>query len=102
MRKRLTEALGKGLNVIRNEKDMQHLKTVAAETIDCCRGKAFDFEAQRLYNDAVTALVSVTSALARKGNMGCHNREDAVRENERYRISVRRDGEQLSLKKERI
>ncbi len=102
MRKRLTEALGNGLNVIRNENDMQHLKTVAAETIDCCRDKAFDFEAQRLHNDAVTVLAAGSSALARKGNMGCHNREDAVHENERYRICVCRNGEQLSLKKEHI
>lgn len=102
MRKMLSEAVGKSLNVIRNEKDMQCLKGVALEIIDFCRDKLSDFAVYRLYNDAVTALISVSSALARKGNSGCHNRKDAVREDERYRILACKKGESLVLEKENI
>ena len=42
----------------------------------------------RLYNDLITARLALLSALERKESIGCHYREDSVKESEQYRVII--------------
>ena len=102
MRAELTAAIGKGLNVIRCEKDIKELCAVAEKVMDAAREHKFSFAAQRLCNDALTVSTAAYSALQRKGSIGCHNRSDSIAESEKYAVNVSEKKNKITTEKEMI
>lgn len=59
-------------------------------------------EKHRLYNDLITAALALTSALNRKGSVGCHFRADSQPESQIYRIIIENRDGTFSLSKEPV
>lgn len=82
-----SEALG----VLRNGETLSHareiLKSILSSlSLEIQRDGAFSYDALRAYNDGLTILLAVESALARVSDVGSHTREDACIETEKYTI----------------
>ena len=102
MRQEMQQILRKDLGVIRTEADLQagicQVDTLLAELVEhenC-------YEKHRLYNDLLTARIALSSALFRKGSVGCHVREDAVEEEKTYRTVIENKGKGFALTQESV
>ena len=102
LREQFRQIMRRSLNVIRCEEDLrQGLAAVAGLLRDlgeyrgCC-------QKHRLYNDLLTARITMVSALERKGSVGCHCRMDAVDESEIYRVTVQKNGETMEVRRESV
>ena len=102
MRQEMQQILRKDLGVIRTESDLQagicQVDTLLAELgeHENC------YEKHRLYNDLLTARIALSSALFRKGSVGCHVREDAVEEEKTYRTVIENKGKGFALTQESV
>ena len=85
------------LNVIRCEEDLQQGLEAISRMFHSLRDHQNCYEKHRLYNDLLTAYLAMLSALERKGSIGCHYRQDAVKEETVYRVVIQKDGEEMNL-----
>ena len=97
IRAELSALMRDTLNVVRDGERLKYgirrvgaLMEALGEYKDC-------FEKHRLYNDLLTAYITMASALERTSSVGCHFREDAIPESEKYRIEIKKNGEEMSL-----
>ena len=101
-RSRLEALLRNSLNVVRNGKEMARslweLDAILAE-LDNWEDS---FERYRLRNDLLTARMALASALERKGSVGCHIRDDAVKEMDSYRVIIQNAGGHMTVLRESI
>lgn len=101
MRMKLQQILRSSLNVIRAEGTMRaglaQLKDLEKElgASDGC------YEKLRLHNDLLAAEAALHSALERKMSVGCHFREDSVRENA-SRIMIEKKAQQMCVLREEV
>ena len=95
LRQRVQQSLWSALNATRNGAS---LRRAIGDTLDClrhidalaCGSDAELFDKERLFNDTLTALLAMRSALARDGSLGCHVRSDAPNPQPLYRVVLRR------------
>ena len=102
MRQELQQILRKDLGVIRTEAELREgiartdvLLSLLSDHENC-------YEKHRLYNDCVTAQLTLISAFERKASCGCHTREDSRDEKEPYRIIIQNTQGKLALSKESV
>jgi aspartate oxidase len=81
------------LNVIRCEADLKQGIAAIMELLKQLGTHQNCYQKHRLYNDLLTAYITMVSALERKASVGCHCRSDAVEESTPYRIFIQKDGE---------
>ena len=100
MRATLAAVLRRSLGVIRTEEGLRRgiaqtdgLLSGLGEYENC-------FEKHRLYNDLLTARMALLSALARRGSVGCHFREDSADEAANRVILENRAGQMTVLREE--
>ena len=80
MREILSAVLRRSLGVIRREEGLRQGIEQIDELLIGLGDHTHCFEKHRLYNDLITARMALLSALARKGSVGCHYREDSAAE----------------------
>jgi aspartate oxidase len=100
MRATLAAVLRRSLGVIRTE---EGLRRGIAQTDGLLNGLGEyenSFEKYRLYNDLLTARMALLSALARRGSVGCHFREDSADEAANRVILENRAGQMTVLREE--
>ena len=97
IRDQLREVMRRSLNVIRCEADLKQGIAEVTELLACLGDHQNCYKKHRLYNDLLTARITMVSALERKGNTGCHCRTDAVEEKESYRVIIKKDGETMKV-----
>ena len=92
------------LGVIRNGENLSHAREELLSLIETispylAEKGYYSFDAMRAYNDALTILLAIESALRRKSSLGAHERDDAIDEEERYTIYLAKE---KGLTKERL
>ncbi len=97
IRTKLQQIMRRSLNVIRCEAQLQQGITEIMELIKRLGEYKNCYEKHRLYNDLLTARITMSAALERKGSIGCHCRSDAVEEAENYRVIIKKDGETMRV-----
>lgn len=97
LRAQFQQIMRRSLNVIRSEAELQQgiaaitgLLTQVGEYRNC-------YQKHRLYNDLLTAQITMVSALERAGSVGCHCRADALDESETYRVVIKKDGNSMQV-----
>ena len=101
LRERLKTALRSGLGVLRREdRTLSALREV--REMLALPFSENSFEELRFRNDLLTARLSLTAALERKGSVGCHIREDVVEEMEKYRLLLKLNGAEITVKREPV
>lgn len=88
MRHTLQQLLRNCLGVIRTEGEMQEGIAGVDALLASLGNYRGCYEMHRLYNDLITARLALLSALERKESIGCHYREDSVKESEQYRVII--------------
>ena len=96
-RARLDSVMRTSLNVVRNREDMESGLASVREMIGQLGDFRDSYEKHRLYNDLLTANITIVSALERASSIGCHFRSDAVEEIEKYRIRIKKNGEAMEV-----
>ena len=76
------------VGVIRDGKTMKNSLQQLSSLCTELKEASYSYEAMRLYNDAITAYLVISSAYERKGSVGCHFRTDSIDEPEKYRIVI--------------
>ena len=97
IRARFRQIMRRSLNVIRCEEDLKQGITEVTGLLAHLGDHQGCYEKHRLYNDLLTAQITMVSALERKGSTGCHCRADAVEENAAYRVLIKKDGETMRV-----
>lgn len=97
IRTRFGQIMRRSLNVIRCAADLEQGISEITGLLEQLGGHQGCFQKHRLYNDLLTAYITMVSALERKGNAGCHYRTDAVEEPGSYRVTVKKDGETMQV-----
>lgn len=97
LRTEFQQILRRSLNVIRCEEDLQQGLEAISRMFHSLGDHQNCYEKHRLYNDLLTAYLAMLSALERKGSIGCHCRQDAVKEETVYRVVIQKDGEEMNL-----
>ena len=91
-RRKLQKTMRSSLNVIRNKDNLEqgiHMITDMQKEL----GKYQNcYEKHRMYNDLLTAKITMVSALERSSSVGCHCREDAIEETGTYRVEIKKNG----------
>ena len=95
LRAQLQQILRRSLNVIRCEADMKQGLTAIGELFASLGDHRGCYRKHRLYNDLLTARITLSGALERTGSVGCHFRSDGVEENAPYRVVIKKDGEAM-------
>ena len=99
LRSQLQQIMRKDLNVIRCEEDLQEGLALVQDML-CQLGEHRKcYQKYRLYNDLLTAQITLLSALTRKGSIGCHCRADAIAEESAYRVVINKDGENMHARR---
>ena len=98
-RSQLQQIMRKSLNVIRCEADLQEGILLVQQLRSRLGAHQNCYEKHRLYNDLLTAQITLVSALTRKGSVGCHCRADAVAEGSAYRVVINKDGEAMNARR---
>ena len=98
-RSRLRDVMRTSLNVIRCEEDLKQGIAAVQEMLGCMGEYRNCYRKHRLYNDLLTAHITLVSALTRTGSIGCHCREDAVPEESAYRVVINKDGESMQVRR---
>ncbi len=103
IRSRMEKALEQDLNVARSRAGLRRGLEELDFLSDALPQQAMDpesaYEQLRLENDLYTARLAFTAALERKSSAGCHIREDAEPETQRYRVELRRTPQGVSAEK---
>ncbi|MBR4289844.1 MAG: FAD-binding protein [Oscillospiraceae bacterium] len=97
IRARLRQTMRRSLNVIRCEQDLKQGIAEITGLLECLGDYQGCYQKHRLYNDLLTAYITMVSALERTGSVGCHCRADAVEEGENYRVVIQKDGETMKV-----
>ena len=97
IRIRLQQILRRSFNVIRCEADLKQGIAEIGALLEQLGTYHNCYEKHRLYNDLLTASIAMTGALERRGSVGCHCRADAVEEEIRYRVVIKKDGETMKV-----
>ena len=97
LRDRFRQTMRRSLNVIRCEKDLKQGIEEVAELRDLLGEYTLCYEKHRMYNDLLTAEITLRSALERAGSVGCHERADAIEETEIYRVIIQKDGRTMKV-----
>ena len=88
IRARLQQTMRRSLNVIRCEADLKQGIAEITGLLACLGEHRGCYQKHRVYNDLLTAYLTMVSALERKGSVCCHYRADAVEEQGTYRVTV--------------
>jgi aspartate oxidase len=96
-RSRLQEVMRRSLNVIRCEVDLQQGIDVVQDMLAQLGDHQNCYQKHRLYNDLLTAHITLVSALTRTNSVGCHCREDAAEEASTYRVVIRKEGDEMNV-----
>lgn len=99
IRAQLQKVMRRSLNVIRCETDLKQGMTEIAGLLGSLGEYRGCYRKHRLYNDLLTAYITMASALERTGNAGCHSRTDAVEESTAYRVVIKKDGESMNVRR---
>ena len=99
IRSRLQQLMRKSLNVIRCEADLQEGLALVQDLLRQLGEHRNCYSKHRLYNDLLTAQITLVSALTRSGSIGCHHRSDAVAEDYAYRVVINKDGENMNARR---
>ena len=102
IRARFRQIMRSSLNVIRCEEDLKQGIAEVTGLLAHLGDHQGCYEKHRLYNDLLTAQITMVSALERKGSTGCHCRADAVEENAAYRVLIKKDGETMCVSRSSI
>ena len=97
IRARFRQIMRRSLNVIRCEEDLKQGIAEVTGLLAHLGDHQGCYEKHRLYNDLLTAQITMVSALERKGSTGCHCRADAVEEKTAYRVLIKKDGETMRV-----
>ena len=100
MRVTLAAVLRRSLGVIRTEEGLRRGIAQTDALLSGLGEHAHCFEKHRLYNDLITARMALLSALARRGSVGCHFREDSADEAANRVILENRAGQMTVLREE--
>ena len=99
LREEFRQIMRRSLNVIRCEEDLQK----GMEAINDLLGRLGAYPGcylqHRRYTDLLTALITMESALERKGSKGCHCRMDAAEEDTAYRVIIKKDGGNMNVRR---
>lgn len=96
-RNRLRDVMRRSLNVIRCEKDLQQGIEMVQDMMQRLGDYQNCYQKHRLYNDLLTAHITLASALMRTDSVGCHCREDAVEESSAYRVVIKKNGDTMNV-----
>jgi fumarate reductase (CoM/CoB) subunit A len=102
IRDRFRQIMRRSLNVIRCREELEQGITEITGLLDSLGQHRGCYQKHRLYNDLLTARITMASALERKGNAGCHCRSDAVEETAAYRVIIKTDGETMTVSRASI
>lgn len=97
MRERLSRVMRESLNVVRGKEGLEGGIKAVDEMLSLLGDHTGSFAKHRLYNDLLTARITMVSALERGSDVGCHCRIDAVKEEEKYRIEIKMNGEGMEV-----
>ena len=97
MREKLSSVLRDSLNVVRDKVRLECGINSVREMLSTIGNFEGCFEKHRLYNDLLTAYITLISALERTSNVGCHYRADSVKEADKYRIEIKKNGEGIDV-----
>jgi fumarate reductase (CoM/CoB) subunit A len=98
-RSQLQEVLRKCLNVIRCEEDLRQGIGVVQDMLQRLGDYRNCYPKHRLYNDLLTAHITLVSALTRTNSVGCHCRADAVSDESAYRVVIKKDGDTMNVRR---
>lgn len=98
-RSQLQEVLRKCLNVIRCEEDLRQGIGVVQDMLQRLGDHRNCYPKHRLYNDLLTAHITLVSALTRTNSVGCHCRADAVSDESAYRVVIKKDGDTMNVRR---
>ena len=98
-RSKLQQIMRKSLNVIRCEEDLQEGLTLVQNLLEQLGAHRNCYQKYRLYNDLLTAQITMLSALTRQGSIGCHCRSDAITEDSAYRVVINKDGDNMNARR---
>ena len=99
LRAKLQQIMRKSLNVIRCEADLQWGIAQVREMMAQLGEHRNCYQKHRLFNDLLTARITLVSALTRTGSIGCHHRADGVAEESAYRVVIHQDGEAMNARR---
>lgn len=99
IRAEFRQIMRRSLNVIRCERDLKQGIAEIAGLLEGLGEYQGCYRKHRLYNDLLTASITMSGALERKGSVGCHCRLDAAEENARYRVVIQKDGERMHVRR---
>ena len=97
MRASLSEVMRASLNVVRDRKGLESGLAEIDRMLESLGDFSSCYERFRLYNDLLTAKITMVSALERRSDVGCHCRSDSVEESEKYRIEIKFNGEGMDV-----
>ena len=98
-RSQLQQIMRKSLNVIRCEENLQEGLALVQDMLCQLGEHRKSYQTYRLYNDLLTAQITLLSALTRSGSIGCHCRSDAITEDSAYRVVIHKDGENMHARR---
>ena len=102
MREKLSSVMRDSLNVVRDKDGLERGIDSVREMFSTIGDFEGCFEKHRLYNDLLTAHVTLVSALERTSNVGCHCRADSIEETNKYRIEIKKNGEGMDVHRKSI
>ena len=98
-RSQLRDIMRKSLNVIRCEADLRQGIAAVEDLLSRLGEYRNCYQKYRLYNDLLTAHITLVSALERRGSIGCHCREDTIPEGSAYRVVINKDGATMNVRR---
>ena len=99
LRDELRQVMRRSLNVIRCKEDLEQGIAAVTEMRNRLGDYRGCYQKHRLYNDLLTAHITMVSALERQGSVGCHYRQDALEEDALYRVVIKKDGEEMKVRR---
>ena len=98
-REELRSLLDDSMGVIKCEQSLNSALCRAKKILDRVRNCARSYDAVRLKNDVVTAMIAISAAMERKSSVGSHYRSDGIEETEKYSIEIKKSGEQMQIRR---
>lgn len=101
-RAKLQKVMRDSLNVIRKKESLERGIYTVTNMIKELGNYQNCYEKHRMYNDLLTACITMVSALERSSSVGCHCREDAIEEIGTYRVEIKKNGECMDVHRKPI
>lgn len=98
-REELLSILDDSMGVIKREASLEEASRRVRCLLDRVSVYSNSYDALRLKNDALTALIAITAAKERRSSVGGHYRDDAVEEKEKYRIEIKKNGDDIQVRR---